>query len=361
MAYNRLIVSFFCIALLSGCDQDIIPSPFEKPAPAVDKRELEEAREREAERLRLDADRQALRLYVSTQESVVSNALTRSEQAVKSVASDRIALAGRIKEISRAQTKKEESVRDKTLLAVLDDDVVNDLAQRYLGRDFRLARLELDNALAVASEATDQQLVDLAANKAAHDEEVKIAKAETQRARESSRQAEKNMKAAIVQLEDRREKTNRRLHFVSATERTRLTKELQDIDSQLKTLRTSYDGMRATRDVAYERSKAGREEAWVLDAAARRKATEDERVQRRFRGMKTAQTIVSECEQSTIRELERAMASKKEKQERMQVELRKAQSVLTMTSAGITGLGSDAMKRTRKDIDALMNRLVIAD
>jgi len=355
-----LFFSLACAGLFAGCDRGIVPDAFDRRSrrESADRQESDARCEQEADKSRsLVSERQAVRVSLSAADSVVSNEIARIGREVTTLASDRRRLSDQIKKMSARSPKSGERAHLDVLLALLDDDVVNELAMRYLGHDFRLARLEIADGIADLTKAEKQKEAALSENKAAYDEQREEAKAESAHARASVQQSIQKLQAELSDLKGRREKLTKRLHFVSVTERRRLESELKDIDSQERSLKNSYDSLRVSRVVSDGRAKAERDAMSSVDMAERRRAASDDRVRRQFSGQKDAGTLVSESETATVRALEKEMAVRNERLGRSLAEARKAQSLIRASLAGVDGLGAGALKKVRDEMDGLMDKV----
>jgi len=186
---------------------------------------------------------------------------------------------------------------------------------------------------------------------------LKDARAEKELARESLGQAVAKLRKEIADYEDRAVKLKKRLQFVSASERTHLQSELNAIESQLRQMRNSYDGLRSNRAVADERSRAGRDEERLADAAARRRAAEDDRVQRRFAGQKDPRSVVSEYEAKTVRVLEKTLNDRIVRLRESLALARKTQVGIQAMAAGVDGLDEVALKNCRVELDGLLEKV----
>jgi len=109
--------------------------------------------------------------------------------------------------------------------------------------------------------------------------------------------------------------------------------------------------------VTDDRMRAERDLERAMDAATRRRADEEARVQRRFNGLKDVQELVSACEVTTVRALEKTMKERAEKVSAFLSEARKMQICVKTTLSGLDGLELEALKRTRLEIDKLMNEV----
>lgn len=361
MLHIRLLSLACCVALLAGCDRDVVPSVFERHDPLEKNRASDEAREQEAVRNRLDVERQAFALRIYAVRTVLSNETESIEGEIARAAADRTILSDRMKALTGAEADAAGKGHAAALLSLLGDDVVNDMAVRYLGRDFRLARLGLKDAMANLSAEKRQMQAELAANKSRYDEQLKDTRAESSRAKDAAQRSLEDQRKAIGDLEQRREKLRRKLQFVSATERKRLELELSDINTHLRQLRSSYDGMRAQRDATYERSKAGRESERMGDAAARQKKDEDERVRRRFKNLKDGQELVLACEASTVRALETALKAQAEKSKGRLSAVKNAQAYVSAVSRDVEKLDFGSLKRASSEIDKVLVKAGISN
>jgi len=361
---GRLLVPFVCcVCALSGCDQNVVPISFESRKTEAEQRENEARRDQEAERNRLNGERQSLRMRLTVADAVVSNEMARLVAQERQVVSDRVLLTDRIKALSSADLKPVESgsARVNAVLALLDDDAVNALAMRYLHRDFRLSRLKLADDIAGVAEANRQRDSALRENKLAYEAQLKDAQNESVRAKDAAQRSLEKLKAEIAAFEDRRSKLKQRLPLVSATERKRLDRELDSLDAHLKSLRQSYDSMRSSRTVTDDRMRAGRDLERTMDAATRRRTAEEERVQRRFSGMKDVPELVSGCEEATVRALEKAMTERAAKISGILAEASKAQICIRTAASGLDGLDVVALERTRNEVEALVKKVTVSN
>ncbi len=351
-----LVPSLLLGAAVAGCDavNDYIPTSGGK-AVAQERERRSQEREVAAERERTDGERAALRQHIEANCKTLESALAECGRGIAEAKSDREALAARIKELSSASDGNGRTPeRHVVLSGLLADDKVNELATRYMERDFRMIRLEFIEAMRAANGQAKRRDDALSRNQDAYDKSLSGISDDADKARQMSQKSADDLRRSIAALERKEKELQRSVSMSSGVRdvRRRKEQELRDVSNRLRELHARYDAIKTNRESNDAVERATRQASRTLEDAQRTKERADALVARNFAGMKDPAVITSECEQRTIGELERRVIAAARDLEEGRRDSAEILGYLKSVTVGLDKLNVTALQRVRSDVDA---------
>lgn len=340
---------------LSGCDavSEYIPTGGGK-SEAAERERLARERETAAEQARVEGERTALRQHIEASCRVLESAIADAKRKSEEAKADRDALSARIREISSASDENGRTPeRHVVLSGLLADDRVNELAAKYMDRNFMMIRLEFIEAMRAANGKIRRRDAALDRNQAAYDKSVADIADDVAKSQQSSQASAADLRRTISALE-KKERDLQRMVSMSAgvsDVRRRKEQELRDVSSRLRDLHRDYDALRTNKKVDEATSRAMRQANDDKERAQKARERADAHVVRFFADMKAPEDITSECEKITIGELERRMvAAEKNAMEGMAGDAGNLDYLKSLCS-GLDKLNVTALQRMRTDVD----------
>lgn len=340
---------------LSGCDavNEYIPTGGGKPE-AVERERLVREREAAAEQTRVEGERTALRRHIEASCRVLEAAIADGRRKSEEAKTDREALSARIRELSSAPDENGRTPeRHVVLSGLLADDRVNELAAKYMDRNFRMIRLEFIEAMRTANGKIRRRDAALDRNKAAYDKSIADIADDAAKSQQASQDSAANLRRTIAALE-KKEKDLQRMVSMSAgvsDVRRRKEQELRDVSNRLRDLHRDYDALRTNRAVDEAASRTARRVNTDRERVQMARERADAHVVRLFPDVKAPEDITSECEKITIGELERRMvAAEKNAMEGTAGDAGNLDYLKSLCS-GLDNLNVTALQRMRTDVD----------
>lgn len=351
-----LVSSLLLGATVVGCDavNDYIPATNGKAA-AQERERRSQERETAAERERADGEREALRLHIEAHCRTLESALAANKERRAEVKADRETLSARIREISLSSDEKGRTPeRHVVLSGLLADDRVNELAVRYVERDFRMIRLEFIEAMRVTNGLAKRRDDALVRNQNAYDKSVSGISDDADKARQMAQKSADDLQRSIAALERKEKELQRSVSMSSGVRNVRMRKEqeLRDVSNRLRELHARYDAIRTNRESNDAVERATRQASRTMADAQLAKERADALVARNFAGMKDPAEITSDCEQRTVGELERRIIAAARDLEEGQKGSAEILGYLKSIVVGLDKMNLPALQRVRSDVDA---------
>lgn len=340
------------VSLLAGCDA---VNEFVAPSGGKDKAAQEEARkkrESEEQAAKLSADRDALKRRIEASCKAMLAEVEELKRTETAARADGELLATRIRELTARGADGKLKPRYALLSDLLEDEKVNELARKYLRRDFQLTRFQFVEQV---TQALDQERRKAGAhekNLADYNAAVKYAEETAKSSREAVNQAATEVRREIADLERKRHQLKHRLEMTSVTDRTRMQRELNDIDNRVRALQSRYDGINANRQVSHGIQNSDRARMDATDAAARRHRQTDDIIRKGYAGKQASSAVITIFENDTIRALEVAINSTADGASGQSRKLTRSIDYLKELARGIDSAGVMSLERIRKDLDA---------
>lgn len=337
-----------------GCDKvnELIPVSGGKSEAAA--RQETEARRRAAdEEARLASSRALAEQQLKATCSSLDVERGCCEQRAAKALRDRDRLSSRIGSLSAATNAVSKlKQRHDALIAILNDAEVNELARRYLERDFALARLDFEARVAEAVDRKRAHRLEVDRERQDYENAVKDAQKRSSRARNASNSAEAGVRREIAALERREKELQRALSMSSASIRAQRRRELDDVSSKLRNLQVQYDSMRVNRNAHENAEKAARQEDAEIVQAQRRFERASRLADRRLAGEKNPAEIMTECEEQTVRTLERAIADVERQAREGEKRLAACLGYVRSMASGVRQLDEEGLRKVLADVDA---------
>ena len=349
-------VLVLCVAVFAGCDavEEYVSVPGGKQETARQKAELARQKEAAEERERTDAERVALACHLEASICSLKKEAEACSNRMSVAMVDRKTLSARIQDLSTGGDGKRTPSRQDALSAMLSDDRINDVASRYMDRDFRMVRLEFVDAMRAALDFARRRDEALSKNRKAYDDTLADIRERSGKTHASAEKSVANIRQSIAALERRETELQRTLAMSSAVRDVRRQKEseLREITTKLRRLQMEYDAVRADQGADTRSDMNSRRLGAEADSAQRRLQRADEHVRRSFVGGAKPGELVSDYEAKTIGTLEKTLVTAVRESEASLKRLQGCIDYLHSTSSRLEDMSSQALRKIRGDVDS---------
>lgn len=348
------ILLWGCIAfsLLTGCDA--VNNVFNSEQKKIE--EAQEAvrvqREVAAESVRVSGEREALTRHVEASLKVLACRLAEADGKLRAAMEDQKSLSDKIRQLTARGDDGKLKRRSVILSDLLADEQVNALARKYLNCEFQLMRFEYLEKMEEALGLERNRDAAMRENVEMLKTELAAVKTAANAANAASQRSSVELRKEMEKLESRKRALNRRLLLTPATERAQVQREINEVMTNLRNLRTQYDSVRLGHTLLSDADKATRTQSTARDAALRRRKDADAKVMRQFSKLKTSSELTTDFEANTVGVLGKTITDVIDKAADEKRDLNESAEYLKSVSSGIDHLESVGIDRLRKAINA---------
>ena len=346
---KRMMIAGAVGILLAGCDFEW-PSQRKAKEEAI-RRETVRQEQKETEREQVKGECAALQHFVTVRLQMLKSSEGKLDKELEVLTADRRKMSARLNELSEKSMADKNGTRESALFAVLKDEVVNELAFKYLGNDFVTIRSEFAEKVRRALKQESQKKAALDRNRAEYDKTVNERRDRARQSQQESAAAAERLKREISDTEQRLGKLRRRMTSISKQERERSEREISLAEQHLYSLKNQYTAMR----LSHEQSVQSRDADYDFDTARKQAIRErqeaDAEVLLRTKDDVTAFELAEAYETLTVKKLDGIIYEKSLATRARKDLLSEQMLFLSSATNGIERLDLAGVKRVRADVE----------
>lgn len=343
----KKLIGLVIIATLVGCDIKVAQSKREHEAAAQAAQEKAESDSRSVK-----SESASLVHYINTQRALLEGECADAEKAREKLQETRRTYSARLAVLTATNKANVVEARMETLLATLKDGQVNEIARKFLGRDFTVIASDLEMRYRAAQQEAVQRRKKLAQNEAEYKTRVASANERAQQVRQNAQRAIADAEREIARLESRR-KSLMSETLVSTVRKQRIREELSEVDNRLRQLRNRRDSnvMAAQND---QREKSAVQAAQgEVQWAARMKKEADKEI---AAVVDDVGKLILETSDKTVKALDLALAEKDVDLAEIIADRRKKIAFLSASMKGLEALDLGGLRDVRKQVESELSK-----
>jgi len=299
----------------------------------------------------------ALKHFIATRLKILKNQQQEIVKELANIKSDRQKFSDRVKEISDANLADKNSSAASGLELLLSDGAINELAFKYLGKDFAVIRHEFAEKIrdAVAFEQKIQKEIE--ARRSSIEKSVTDSQAQVARARRENAAKIAQLKREIEANEKKIKRLRADLQHHSGQDVQYIrnaNQEIRHVESTLSNLRSDLQREKLAQNVR----DADRNLALAGTRASNDNKRLDEIKAQRMKGSATTVQITENYEKLTLHKLDSALLEANQAAQAKQKLLSEQALYLESVTTGLETLDSASLKRVRTEVEAELARTV---
>ena len=299
----------------------------------------------------------ALKHFIATRLKILKNQQQEIVKELANIKSDRQKFSDRVKEISDANLADKNSSAASGLELLLSDGAINELAFKYLGKDFAVIRHEFAEKIREAEAVEQKRQKDIDARRSNIEKAVKDSQAHLARARKENAAKIAQLKKEIAANENKMKRIRADLLHHSAKDKEYIknrNEEIRHIEIILSRLRSQLVQETNAHDVR----NAERNLVWAESRVNNDIKRMDEMTARKMKDTVTSGQIIEDYEKQTLHKLDSALLEANQAAQAKQKLLSEQALYLESVTTGLETLDSASLKRVRTEVEAELARTV---
>lgn len=292
--------------------------------------------------VQVEGERASLEHYATSRRAILEAERGKVAKELAEIRADRQSLSQRVSEHSDKAYADKNAGLENALLLLLRDDIVNSLANKYLGGDFAIVRNDFVSKVREAYKLKKEREAALAESRKIYEEAVTSSADKDAMLAKSSEEELRKLESDIRDKE-RRIGYLRSMGMASSQEKKRRLQEIASLESEVRNMKRSLERMR-------EKSRRNTSDS-VKSRALRQFEASGKDIERRFKGIVSASEVAEEYENSTIKKLDVCMREMESKI-LVRKELQDAQiTFISSLASGLEKLDGAGLRKVRKEIE----------